>query len=207
MIGGIFRLAFAIAALAFTAAPAFAADITVTVTDAAGKPVPDAVVTIDARGPRPAARRFVINQRDMKFAPEVLVVPVGSTITFGNLDPYRHHVYSFSDTRKFELKLFAQGEAHPVTFDKVGVVSIGCNIHDQMQGFIHVVDTPFADRTDAKGRVTLRSLPAGRFTMQVWHSRLRAPGHQLSQPIDTSSDRTVPVMVKLRAPPPPMNHY
>lgn len=193
--------------LAFLAVPAAAGDITVTVTDGAGRAVPNAVVTIDAPGPRPAAKRYVINQRDMAFVPDVLVVALGSTVSFGNLDPFRHHVYSFSGAKKFELKLFGQGETRPVTFDKLGLVSVGCNIHDQMQGFVHVVDTAFAERTDARGRVILRGLPGGRHALKVWHARLRAPGHQLTQQIDTGADRTVPVTVRLRAPAPHLNHY
>jgi len=187
--------------------PAAAADLTVAVTDDSGHPVADAVVVVDAPGPRPAPRRFVINQRNMTFAPEVLVVPLGSTVTFTNLDPFRHHVYSFSEAKKFELKLFGQGEQRPVTFDKPGLVAIGCNIHDQMQGFIHVVESPFAERTDARGRVTLHGLPAGQHALHVWHARLRAPGHQLALRVDTGSDRTMPVQVKLRAPSPQMTHY
>jgi plastocyanin len=189
------------------ARPALAVDVTVAVTDPAGKPVADAVVTIDAPGPRPAPRRFVVSQKDIRFVPEVLVVPVGSTVTFGNLDPFRHHVYSFSEAKKFELKLFGQGEQRPVTFDKPGLVAIGCNIHDQMQGFIHVVDTAFAERTDARGRVTIHGLPSGRHALHVWHARLRSPGHQLTMQVDTGASATVPVQVKLRAPMPQMSHY
>jgi plastocyanin len=195
------------AALAAIGSPALAADVTVTVTDAGGQPVADAVVTIDAPGPRPAPRHFVINQRNVIFVPEVLVIPVGSTVAFGNLDPFRHHVYSFSEAKKFELKLFGQGEQRSVTFDKAGLVAIGCNIHDQMQGFIHVVESPFAERTDAHGRVTLHALPGGRHALHVWHARLRSPGHQLTMHIDSSSNLTVPVQVKLRAPMPQMTHY
>lgn len=194
-------------AFAVTAVPALAADVTVSVTDAGGQPVADAVVSIDAPGPRPAPRHFVINQRDIRFVPEVLVIPVGSTVAFGNLDPFRHHVYSFSEPKKFELKLFGQGEQRSVTFDKPGLVAIGCNIHDQMQGFIHVVDSPFAERTDARGRVTLHGLPGGRHALHVWHARLRSPGHQLTMQVDSSTTQTVPVQVKLRAPMPQMTHY
>jgi plastocyanin len=197
-----------LAALTATlSAQAAAGDITVVVTDAAGKPVPDAVVTFDVPGRRPSPGRFTVSQHDMMFMPEVLVVPVGSTVTFGNLDPFRHHVYSFSETRKFELKLFGHGQQRPVIFDKPGLVAIGCNIHDQMQAFIHVVDTAFAGRTDARGRVVLADLPAGRHALRLWHARLRSPGHQLSLQVDTSADRTVPIQAKLRAPAPQMTHY
>ena len=136
----------------FLAATAHAADVTVVIKDGNGRAVEDAVVIADVAGragPPPA--RFVINQKDMQFVPYVLIVPVGSTIEFGNLDPFRHHVYSFSAAKKFELKLFGQGEKRPVRFDKPGLVSIGCNIHDSMQAFIRVVDTPSPARLTGPG--------------------------------------------------------
>ena len=145
------RLILALLAL-FLGGAAQAADLTVVIRDGNGRPVEDAVVMADASGrAAPPATRFVINQRNMQFVPYVLVVPVGSTIEFGNLDPFRHHVYSFSPAKKFELKLFGQGETRPVRFDRPGLVSIGCNIHDSMQAFIQVVDTPFARKSDRAG--------------------------------------------------------
>lgn len=189
------------------AAPAVAGDITVRVTDAAGKPVNDAVVMIDADADRPRPGTFKITQKDMQFVPHVLVVPVGSTIEFGNLDPFRHHVYSFSPARKFELKLFGEGETRPVRFDKVGVVAIGCNIHDSMQAFVQVVDTRFAARTGANGQVVLRGIPAGNHTLRVWHPLLRAPGNQLTMTVSGNPDRTVPISVKLRRPAPMRHGY
>ena len=192
--------------LAMIAVPAVAADVTVAVTDDSGRAVANAVVVIDAAGARPAPRRFTISQHDMMFMPEVLVVPVGSTVTFGNLDPFRHHVYSFSEAKKFELKLFGQGEQRAVTFDKAGLVAIGCNIHDQMQAFIQVVDTPFAHKTDASGRVTLRGLPAGAFRLHVWHPYLRAPANELVVAV-AAGTATLPVSVRLRRPAPIQHGY
>jgi plastocyanin len=185
-----------------------AADLTVVVREASGKPVADAVVFLDAPSaekPRPA--HFTINQKDQEFVPFVLVVPVGSTIGFANLDPFRHHVYSFSPAKKFELKLFGEGETRSVRFDKPGVVAIGCNIHDNMQAFVQVVDTPFAAKTDADGRVTLHGVPAGKFKLRVWHPRLRAPANQLAQQVDTTRSPTVPVSVKLRRTAPMQMNY
>lgn len=187
---------------------AHAADLTVIVKDSNGRPVEDAVVLADAAGrAAPPAARFVINQKDMQFVPQVLVIPVGSTIEFGNLDPFRHHVYSFSAAKKFELKLFGQGETRPVRFDKPGLVSIGCNIHDSMQAFIQVVDTPFARKTDRSGRATLRGLPPEVRQVRVYHPRLRAPGNRLIVAVDTARASTVPVTVKLRRPPPAHHDY
>lgn len=185
-----------------------AADLTVVVRDEAGKPVPDAVVILDApSSAKPRPGKFTINQKNMQFVPSVLVVPAGSTIDFTNLDPFRHHVYSFSPPKKFELKLFGQGEVHPVKFDKPGLVAIGCNIHDQMQAFVQVVDTPFAAKSGANGTVVLRDVPAGSFRFTVYHPRLRAPGNQVVLSANTARDVTVPVTVKLRKPAPMQHSY
>lgn len=152
-------------------------------------------------------RKFAITQQDMQFVPHVLAIPVGSMVKFGNLDPFRHHVYSFSPTRKFELKLFGKGQTRPVRFDKPGPVAIGCNIHDSMQAFIMVVDTRFAAKWGASGRVVLRDVPAGKHRLRVWHPRLRAPGNQMVLSVDGSANRSIPVTVKLRRPAPHMHDY
>ena len=200
------RLALALGALLMAGA-AQAADLTVVVRDTGGHPVADAVVIVDAPSRPPAPGRFTIGQHNMRFEPGVLVVPVGSTVTFNNLDPFRHHVYSFSAARKFEIKLFGAGQTRPVTFDKAGLVAIGCNIHDSMQGFIQVVDTPFAGKTDASGRVTIRGLPAGAHHVRVWHSLLRAPANQLTLTADAARTPSLPVTVRLRRPAPMQHDY
>ena len=201
------RLLLALTALCL-AGTAQAADLTVVIRDASGRPVEDAVVIADAAGrSAPAAGQFTISQRNMQFVPYVLVIPVGSTVEFGNLDPYRHHVYSFSPAKKFELKLFGQGETRPVRFDRPGLVSIGCNIHDSMQAFIQVVDTPFARKSDATGRVTLRGVPGSVRQVRVYHPLLRAPGNQMTVAVDASHDATVPVTVRLRRPAPRHHDY
>jgi len=199
-----------IAALAtlLLAGAAQAADLTVVVKDDAGHPVADAVAILDVPSPpAPHPGEFTINQKNMTFVPFVLVVPVGSTIDFANLDPFRHHVYSFSPAKKFELKLFGQGEVRPVRFDKAGVVAIGCNIHDSMQAFVQVVDTPFAAKSGPDGRIVLHGVPAGSFKLRVWHPRLRAPANQLTLPVDTARTASVPVSVKLRQAAPMQMNY
>ena len=141
-----------------------AADLSVLVRDKAGRPVRDAVVLIDSPGaaaPRPQGGYSVV-QQNMKFAPFVLIVPVGSDVSFPNRDVVRHHVYSFSPTKPFELKLYGSEQAaRSVKFDKAGVVAVGCNIHDSMVAFIRVVSTPFAAKTDAAGRARLTGMANG----------------------------------------------
>jgi len=198
------RLLIALAALSLSGV-GHARDITVMVKDAAGHPVEDAVAILDGPGRASAPGHFTINQKNTMFVPFVLVVPVGSTIEFTNLDPFRHHVYSFSPAKTFELKLFGQGQTRSVTFDKPGVVALGCNIHDTMQAFVRVVDTPFAVRTGKDGRAVLHGAPDGAVKLQVWHPHLRAPANQLTLAVAAGSSVTVPVAVKLRHPA-PMNH-
>ena len=186
---------------------AWAGDITVRVFDQRGKPVEDAVVMIDAPGPAPRAGHFEITQRDTQFIPRVLAIPAGSTVEFGNLDPFRHHVYSFSPARAFELKLFGKGEKRPVRFDRAGAVAIGCNIHDSMQAFIVVSETRFFAKSDADGTVVLRGVPPGRHAMRVWQPDLRAPGNQLTQTIDGARSQSLRVDVRLRRAAPSTSDY
>lgn len=174
------------ALIAIGAAPA-PGGVTVSVRGPNGAPVADAVVTIRLAGrATPAAAgggSYTVDQKNIQFHPFVLVVPVGSNVSFPNLDPVRHHVYSFSPAKRFELKLYAREQNRSVRFDKAGVVALGCNIHDQMTAFIDVVDTPWAAKTDGAGNVTLSGVPAGQVVVTVWHPYLRAPGNQVTKQI------------------------
>lgn len=167
------------AALAF-AGPALAADLTVTVKGEDGAPLPDAVVLVHpaggagAGGPIHYSWPIVMTQQNISFNPYVLIVPVGSTVAFPNKDKVRHHVYSFSAAKKFELKLYGQQEERTVTFDKSGIVPLGCNIHDTMIGYIFVADTPFAAKTNAAGVAEIHGLPGAAGTLTVWHPDMKA---------------------------------
>ena len=162
-----------------------AGDAVIDVVGPDGNPLADAVVTIKTSRGAPVPARFswpaLMQQHNIAFDPHVLVVPVGSTVGFPNLDKVRHHVYSFSKVKKFDLKLYGRDETRSVVFDKAGVVAIGCNIHDRMSGFIVVVDTPYAMKTDANGRVRIPNVPAGDATVTLWHPEIHAPGNTLQQ--------------------------
>lgn len=165
-------------ALLVTAGMAHAAGVTVTVTDAAGLPVPDAVVYAEPAGGQvlpKATRAAEIEQKARKFAPLVTVVQAGTEISFPNNDTVRHHVYSFSTPKPFELKLYSGVPGSPIPFDKPGTVVVGCNIHDQMLAYIHVVGTPYFARTDAAGRAHLDGVVAGKYGLKLWHYKMTAP--------------------------------
>lgn len=167
-------------AVALAAAPAFAGDVSVDVRDQAGKPVRDAVVMIRPAGgvapgtPMKVNWPMVMAQQNTQFTPYVLIVPLGSTVSFPNKDKVRHHVYSFSAPKKFELKLYGRDETRSITFDKPGAVSLGCNIHDSMIAFIFVSDTPFAAKSNPQGVALVQDAPAGGATLLVWHPDLKA---------------------------------
>jgi plastocyanin len=147
----------------------------VLVTDADGVPLPDAAVylqpTGDARdGPMPTAQ--AMDQVNKQFAPHMLVVQQGAEVRFPNSDSIKHHVYSFSSTKTFELKLYSQQSETPVLFDRTGVVELGCNIHDWMLGYIYVVDTPYFAKSSSDGSALIEA-PMGEYTISVWHPRMQ----------------------------------
>jgi plastocyanin len=155
-----------------------AASLDAQVRDAAGAPLADAVVyAMPASGPVEArgARTAEIEQVDREFVPYVTVVQTGTPVAFPNRDPIQHHVYSFSPAKSFEIKLYSGKSPREIVFDKPGVVTLGCNIHDWMVGFVLVVSTPYFARTDATGYARIAELPAGRYELHAWHPRERAP--------------------------------
>lgn len=161
------------ATLVAVAGLAFGAGVTVQVSDTAGTPIEGAAVFVEVtagKAPPLRARSVEIEQKDRRFTRMLTIVQVGQPIAFPNNDTVRHHVYSLSQAKLFELKLYAGVPASPVVFDKPGVVVIGCNIHDKMVAYIRVVDTPWFGTTDAAGRVRLDGLPEGQYKLRAWHS-------------------------------------
>jgi len=177
-------IAAALAWLAVAAAAATAAPVAVTVVDAEGRPSADAVVSIHVRGAAPATsgKTVDLSQRQRRFEPAVLAIQQGTAVNFPNLDTVRHHVYSFSPTKTFEIKLYAATPAAPVVFDKPGTAVLGCNIHDTMLAHVRVVDTPYFARTDSQGRAEI-DVPAGSHVMKVWHASLGAEAEPAAQPL------------------------
>lgn len=169
------RKAAALCALLWLTGAASAASLRVQVLDSAGKPLEGAVVSLVSDAARRAVRPLPeqeIAQENKQFVPAVRVVTVGTLVRFPNRDSVRHHVYSFSPAKKFEIKLYAGTPAAPVRFDQPGVAVLGCNIHDQMVGWVVVLDTPYFAQTDAQGQALLEGMPAGAHQLRAWHARL-----------------------------------
>jgi plastocyanin len=173
----VLRLAFALAGAAFACPLLAASAIQAEVVGPSGGPVQDAVVFLRPlsgqkfSGHAPPAPS--IEQRDREFVPYVTVVQTGAAVRFPNQDPVRHHVYSFSQPKKFEIKLYAGDAPDPIVFDKPGVVTMGCNVHDWMLGYLFVVDTPWFGKTDSSGLTRIDAVEDGDYEARVWHPRQR----------------------------------
>ena len=151
----------------------YSAEVRVSVVDRKDRAVPNVVVYAEpkftARSSNPA--QAVMNQVNGHFAPHILVVETGTDIVFPNTDVVSHHVYSFSEANRFELPLY-KGMAHPPRkFDKPGLVVLGCNIHDNMLGYVLIVDSPHFALTDEDGSANIPDLAPGEYTIRVWTPR------------------------------------
>jgi plastocyanin len=173
------KLACAGVALSFCLNPlvALAGEVHAQVRDKAGKPLADAVVVAlpsfkTGAGEGAATATIFVDQINKEFVPYVLPVRVGTTVNFPNKDKIRHHVYSFSPAKNFELPLYSGKPAAPVLFDKAGAVVLGCNIHDWMIAYVYVAESPYFAKTGADGQATISDLPAGNYTLRAWHPRL-----------------------------------
>ena len=167
-----------------------AGGITVAVTDSKGTPVADAVAyaeLADGATQTSKPRSGVIDQQNQQFVPYVTAIQVGTAVSFPNKDNIRHHVYSFSPAKKFELPLYAGIPAEPVVFDKEGIVTLGCNIHDWMLAYVAVLRTPHYQVTGEDGRARLRGLPAGNYKVQVWQPRMKGSPEALAQTVSLSA--------------------
>ena len=176
-----FRPALRLCACVLLATPFVAAEaaaLTINVTGSNGKPLLDAVALLEpavGKAPVKPMADVEISQAKRQFAPRVTLITVGTRATFPNFDTVRHHVYSFSPIKTFELKLYAGVPNDPVTFDKPGVAVLGCNIHDSMAAWVVVADTPWFARSAANGRARIEGVPPGNYRLRLWHAAL-GPG-------------------------------
>ena len=158
--------------------------------DGSGRPVADAVVyavpagaAVETRGSKTVA----IEQLDREFVPYVSVIQTGTQVEFPNRDPIQHHVYSFSPAKTFEIKLYTGRSPRAELFDKPGVITIGCNIHDWMIGYVLVVSTPHFAKVDAAGNARLRELRAGSYEVHAWHPLQRGTPAAVNVALDAAA--------------------
>lgn len=132
--------------------------------------VEEVVVYLEGRtGGRGAHPRPIMSQRDKMFVPRVLPVRAGTTVQFPNEDRFFHNVFSFSQSKRFDLGRYTTGEARSQTFVQPGLVKLFCEIHARMKGFVLVLETDAFTVPDASGRFRLTDIPPGQYTVVVWH--------------------------------------
>jgi plastocyanin len=166
-----------------------AASLLVSVKGDDGENVADAVVEavpIDGGGALAQAATAKIDQIDKEYVPYLTALQMGTKVNFPNLDNIRHHVYSFSKAKTFEIPLYRRTPPAPILFDKPGPVTLGCNIHDWMRAYVFVSETPYFGVTALDGSVTLRDLPAGDYDIRVWHPRLKGEAGSTAQRLSIS---------------------
>ena len=154
------------------------------------------VRSLDGQSYRPSPVHAVMDQVNRAFVPDLLVIPVGSTVSFPNTDSVSHQIYSFSPAKRFQLPLYRGKPYPPVHFDQPGVVTLGCNIHDQMLAYLLVTDAPWYGLTGSEGTWTTE-LPPGRYSVQLWHPRLDQGEARLARELTVTETDRARVTVRL----------
>ena len=174
-----------------------ARSVSVRVQTADGAALAEAVVY--ARSPAPYAppgRAAIMDQVHKNFFPYILPVQAGTWVDFPNSDSNNHHVYSFSPAKRFELQLDRNDHSpHRVLFDTPGLVTLGCNIHDWMLGYVLVLDTPWFAQTDASGEARLELPDEGEWRVSIWHPRIADAAESLERPLPGAQ-----LLIELREP-------
>jgi plastocyanin len=167
-----------------------------------GGAVTGVAVVLEIPGaPRSAARHSVrMDQQNRRFVPQVLVVEAGTSVEFPNSDQVSHQVYSFSPARRFQLPLY-RGTTHPpVVFSQPGLVVLGCNIHDEMVGYVLVTESPYHATTDETGAARFRDLPAGSYHVTVWGPLIHDGGGTVTGTLAITGDGAQTLSLRLRDP-------
>lgn len=175
----------------------------VEITDSEGEPISEAVVEILV--PESIFAEFnvissaQVDQVDKEFVPTVSTVVVGSEVSFPNSDEILHHVYSFSPVKSFNIPLYGQGDNDDFaeTFDQVGVVEIGCNIHDWMLAYIYVGETNLMAISDTTGQANIDSIPSGEYEVKIWHPRLAEEIDLQTVHIEPGVDASIQIQLEL----------
>jgi plastocyanin len=150
--------------------------------------------------PEPAAATITMVKKS--FEPPLVVVPVGGTVAFPNLDPILHNAFSVSGENRFDLELYKKPESRSQLFEHPGVVRVYCNIHPQMSAYVVVRDNPFWAQARQDGGFSIAGVPPGTWTVRAWHPRAEEVAREVTVPetgavslaltLDASKYRRVP---------------
>lgn len=152
-----------------------------------------------AGAPAAAAETQEIQQLDRRFVPDLVVVPVGSAVSFPNMDPIFHNIYSLSKPRSFDLGSYDKGETRKVAFPKPGIVDIYCHLHPNMEAVVVITPNRWYARPDRNGQYKIPDVPPGQYTLVAWH---KAAGFfRKTVTIGNGHDATVDFLIPLELDP------
>ena len=135
---------------------------------------PRHLVPASISGPATPAHDYVLTQQNKVFSPHLLVIPVGSSVQFPNLDPFFHNVFSLYNGRRFDLGLYEAGSRRSVRFDQEGVSYIFCNIHPEMGAVIVSLSTPYYAISAPDGSIQINAVPPGDYEVNLWSESVAA---------------------------------
>lgn len=177
--------------------PAGAWSMQFNVVDQNGSKLADAVISVPgATGSAPESKTAIMDQRNKQFAPHVLAVRQGQKVEFPNSDDIRHHVYSFSNAKPFEIRLYKGVPGKPMLFDTPGLVVLGCNIHDKMVGYIYVSKSPVFGVTASDGSLAL-DLQFRPATVEIWHPDAKNPQQPVTVAVPANGSDSVTLSVDI----------
>jgi plastocyanin len=199
-------LLWATGALGIWASASPAAALKVDVVDRDGKPVNDVVVVASLQAasgslaPVQPSSHAIMDQVNRQFVPRILVIRTGTPVDFPNSDTVAHQVYSFSPAKRFQLSLYKGHVYPPLVFDQPGLIVLGCNIHDNMLGYIYVTPSPYFGKTSADGSVQLEGLPGGDYAVSAWSPRFNETTDEITRELRLAGDSRQPVTLRLSKP-------
>ncbi|MDU0355828.1 methylamine utilization protein [Paraglaciecola aquimarina] len=176
--------------LLFSGSNSFSKEIMVNVSALNGASVSNVVVYLQPsvkQQSTPPSDVAIMDQIDTQFSPHILAIQKNALVKFPNSDSIKHHVYSFSAAKTFELQLYKDLQADPLLFSKEGVVELGCNVHDWMLGYIFIVDSPYFAKSDKNGNVRI-DVPLGDYTLKVWSPLIQDDLDTLSTQLKVSDN-------------------
>lgn len=190
-----------IAALVFAGANLYAGEINGTVSAAKKKYIPNTVVYLDSvQGEfKPPTEHVLMDQKNLEFVPHILPILVGTTVDFRNSDDVAHNVFSpDEEADKVNLGTWPTGEIRSYTFkhhckDVCAAVML-CNVHPEMEAYIVIMQNPYFAKVDADGKFVITDVPAGKYTLKVWHDKLKAE----PQTVQVLADSSTTVAIELK---------
>jgi plastocyanin len=166
---------------------AVAGNITGKITAKGAKNGGDAVVYVDKIASKefpPPKDHAKIDQKNLSFKPRVLPILAGTTVDFLNSDEVLHNVFSPDQCAgKFNLGSWPKGQTKSFTFKQAGCMpTLLCNVHPEMEGFVVVLETPYFAVSDKDGNYTIKDVPAGKYTLKIWHEKLKGKDASIEVP-------------------------